>query len=76
MWSGCADAAEEAVHDRKESDHKHHQTNFFDLGELGVEMALVLSSVAILTKRPGYWYGGIAVGVVGMISVVVGLFPH
>src|ERR1041384_7927503 len=50
---------------QEHSKHKHHQADYFDLGELGVELALVLSSVAILTKRPGYWYGGIGIGLVG-----------
>ena len=44
------------------STHTHHQANFFDMGELGVELALVLSSVAILTKRASYWYAGLIVG--------------
>jgi hypothetical protein len=59
-----------------ESDHKHHQAYYFDLGELGVELALVLSSVAILTKRPGYWYGGIGVGAVGVVVVLLGFTAH
>jgi hypothetical protein len=64
---------EEAAHHGKDSDHKHHQAFYFDLGELCVELALVLSSVAILTKRPGYWYGGIGVG---LIVVAMGFFAH
>ena len=58
------------------SKHKHHQAFFFDLGELGVEMAMVLSSVAILTKRPNYWYGGLLLGVAGLVSVALGFFAH
>jgi hypothetical protein len=67
---------EEAKKNNEQSEHAHHQANFFDLGELGVELALVLSSVAILTKRPGYWYGGLAVGAVGLVMVVLGFFAH
>ena len=40
---------------------------FFDLGELGVELALVLSSIAILTKAAGYWYGGLVVCAAGLV---------
>ena len=36
------------------------------LGELGIELALVLCSVAVLTKRPGFWYSGMAFGLVGL----------
>jgi hypothetical protein len=59
---------------QKKSEHKHHQAAYFDLGELGVELALVLCSVAILTKRPPFWFGGLAVGGVGLVVVLVGLF--
>jgi hypothetical protein len=67
---------EEATENRHKSDHKHHQAFYFDLGELGVELALVLSSVAILTKRPGYWYSGLGVGLVGLFAVALGFFAH
>jgi hypothetical protein len=54
----------EALHHSHEA---HGMSNRFDFGELGVEMALVLCSVAVLTKRKSFWYGGIAVGVVGLV---------
>ncbi len=65
---------EKAEDYRKKSSHYHHQADFFDLGELGVELALVLCSVAILTKRPPFWYGGLAVGGVGLVVVLIGFF--
>jgi hypothetical protein len=67
---------EAAEKDQEKSEHKHHQADYFDLGELGVELALVLASVAILTKRAGYWYGGLALGAVGLVAVAVGFFVH
>jgi hypothetical protein len=63
--------AETYQHD---SEHKHHQATYFDLGELFVELALVLSSVAILTKRPGYWYAGMAVAALGVVLTLAGFF--
>jgi hypothetical protein len=68
--------AENGAQYQEKSEHKHHQADYFDFGELGVELALVLSSVAILSKRPGFWYGGIAVGLVGLAIVLMGFFPH
>src|SRR5262245_2725114 len=56
------------------STSKHHQADWFDLGELGVELALVLSSVAILTKGRPYWYAGLVLGVVGLVCVGIGFF--
>jgi hypothetical protein len=67
---------EEAENNTEKSIHKHHQADFFDMGELGVELALVLASVAILTKRSSYWYAGLAVGAIGLVCVARGFFVH
>lgn len=50
---------------QKESEHAHDRADRYDLGELGVELALVLCSLAVLTKRPLFWYVGIGIGVLG-----------
>jgi hypothetical protein len=51
----------------------HHSANFFDVGELCLALALVLCSVSLLTKRPAFWWFGLAIGVIGL-AVVVGGF--
>ncbi|MBV9124179.1 MAG: DUF4337 domain-containing protein [Planctomycetes bacterium] len=69
-----AQEAEEAAENKlKESEETHHQGNRFDQGELAVELALVLCSVAILVKGRGFWYAGLAVGLVGAGLIVWGL---
>jgi len=45
----------------------HARSTRFDLGELGIELALVLCSIAVLTKRAGFWYSGMVIGVVGAV---------
>ena len=50
-----------------ESYAARHRGDRLDLAELAVELALVLCSIAVLTKLPSFWYGGIASGVVGAI---------
>ena len=65
---------ERAEQYQHKSDHKHHQATYFDLGELFVELALVLCSVAILTKRTGYWHGGMAVAALGIVLTLAGFF--
>jgi hypothetical protein len=57
----------------EKSEHMHHKGTLYDLGEMGVELALVVCSVAILTKRKEFWYGGIALGAVGAIISLIGL---
>ena len=56
-----------------ESKHAHHRGDRFDVAELGVELALVLCSIAVLTKQRGFWFAGITVGVVGAAGVLWGL---
>ena len=55
----------EAEKHMDESHHVHHRADRFDYGELGIELALVLCSVAVLTKQRGFWFAGIVSAVVG-----------
>jgi len=57
----------QAEHRQTESEHAHHRADRYDLGELGIELALVLCSLAVLTKRPRFWHVGIGFGVLGAI---------
>jgi hypothetical protein len=55
----------------------HERAARYDLGELFVEVALVLCSIAILTKRKSFWFVGMAVcafGAAVAISGLMGLF--
>jgi cell division protein FtsL len=60
----------------KEAAHAHHMSDRFDLGELGVELALVFCSLAVLTKRKDFWYGGIGVGTVGFVVAMSAYLIH
>jgi hypothetical protein len=60
----------------KKSEEAHHRADRFDLGELGVEFALVLCSVALLTKRREFWLAGIFSCLLGASVAVSGLFMH
>jgi hypothetical protein len=73
-----AHEAEELQHEsteKLEDSHKIHlKSNRFDLSELGVEMALVLCSIAVLTKLRMFWYSGIGFGLVGLAVALTALF--
>jgi hypothetical protein len=62
----------------QQSHFVHEKGNRFDLGELAVELGLVLCSVAVLMKRAAFWYGGMAAAAVGVVVAlsVVFLTPH
>jgi hypothetical protein len=61
-----AEGLEKQAEEKKaESEHMHHRAERLDLGHLGLEMGLVLCSIALLARFKGFWLAGIAVGVVG-----------
>lgn len=55
-----------------ESHLVHLKADRFDLGELGVQLAIVLASLAILTKSKSMWYGGLACGLLGALVALSG----
>jgi len=50
---------EQSKHLRNQSTHIHHAGTWYDMAELCVEIALVLCSIAILTKKRNFWYAGL-----------------
>ena len=54
----------------------HHLGDRYDMAELGVEIGLVLCSLAVLTKRRGFWYAGMLCGAVGVVLMGVGLYQQ
>jgi hypothetical protein len=57
--------------------HKYHdRAAWFDLGELGLELGLILCSIAILTKRTAFWYSGIAAALIGLAVALSGFIPR
>jgi hypothetical protein len=55
-----------AVEEKETSEAHHHRAFYLDLGELGIQLALVLCTIAILTKRSPFWLAGIVIGVIGL----------
>jgi len=48
----------------------------FDLSEVFLEIALVITSITLLSKKRGFWYGGIVLGIIGTGVAVTGLLLH
>jgi hypothetical protein len=57
---------------REESHVVHERVTRYDYGEVGLELAMILCSVAVLTKRRWSWYAGILCGLFGMMVVISG----
>jgi hypothetical protein len=65
---------EDKTKDRKaESLRLHHVSNWYDLGELAIEIALVFCAIAVLTKRNDFWLAGMGVGTIGVVVAVIGV---
>jgi hypothetical protein len=48
----------------------------YDLGEALLEIAVVLSSITLLTRQKGYFLFGLMVGVVGLLAAASALLIH
>jgi hypothetical protein len=48
----------------------------FDAGEVILEIALIICSLTLLTKKTAFWYSGIAIGVVGLFVGLSGFLVH
>jgi uncharacterized protein DUF4337 len=52
------------------------RANRFDLGEVFLEIGLVVTSITLLTRRKAFWYLGLVCAAVGMGATVSGFFLH
>src|SRR5215467_15261833 len=59
-----------------ERDRAMHRADRFDLGEVLLEIGLVICSLTLLAKRKIFWFGGIFVGAIGFAVAVSGFLMH
>ncbi len=52
------------------------KANRFNLGEVFLEIALVVTSITLLTTNRGYWVMGLAFAALGVIVAATGLLVH
>ncbi len=60
----------------QETNAERRKADRFDLGEGLLEIALVIVSITLMTRRRGYWLFGIALGVAGVVVAATGLLVH
>ena len=69
------DDFEKLAKDKLTASHLTHQRSArFDLGELGLQLGVVLCSLAILTKKRLFWLVGILCSVAGLGVALSGVF--
>jgi len=57
-------------------DRAMHRADRFDLGEVLLEIGLVISSLTLLARKRIFWFGGILVGAIGIAVAISGLLMH
>jgi len=55
---------------------EQRHANYFDLGEVLLEAALVICSITVLTRKRFFWYLGTALGLIGLGIGITGLLVH
>src|SRR5262245_20170546 len=56
------------------SEDAHHRGDRLDLGELGLQLGVVLCSLAILTRSRSFWFAGLACSLVRLLVALTGVF--
>ena len=68
------DIQSEAQQLEKEVATQQHKANRFDLGEVCLEMGIVLTSLTLLTRRKLFWQLGVLAGLVGLVIAASGFW--
>lgn len=62
---------------RDESEYVHHQADWIDIGHLLAEVALVLCSITLLTKKRIFWYTGLLAAAMAVgLTLSAHVLPH
>lgn len=70
------DIQAEAKHIEDEVLVAQRRADRFDLGEVFLEIALVITSITLLSGRRIFWYLGLVLGVIGIVAAGTGLLIH
>jgi len=70
------DLEAEAKKLESEAEKEHKRADRYDLGEVFLEIALVVTSITLLSGRQAFWFAGIVIGAVGVFIAATGLLIH
>ena len=72
--SDLADSQKTAEGFQHDVEHAEAQANRYDLGEALLQIAVVLSSITLFTRRRSWFFTGLALGAAGLVIAGSGLF--
>ena len=58
---------------QNEADQESRRADRFDLGEVFLEIALVVTSITLLTRRRLFWYSGLIFSAIGVVAALTSL---
>ena len=67
-----SEASNEAHKLENEAKVEHRRADRYDLSEALVEIALVITSITLLSKRRVFWFIGIIIGIGGIVLAITG----
>jgi hypothetical protein len=70
------EASEQAKDLEKERNVAGRKGDRFDAAEVILEIALIICSLTLLTKKKAFWFTGIGLGLVGLMVTVSGFLLH
>jgi hypothetical protein len=70
------DVTQAAQNYEKQAEHNERKGSRYDLGEVCLEAALVITSITLITRRKLFWGMGSALAVVGLIIAITGSWTH
>ena len=70
------EASEQAKELEKERESSGRRADRYEAGEVILEIALIICSLALLTKKRIFWLSGIALGLIGLGTTLSGFLIH
>ena len=64
------DLQEQALELERDAKLESRRADRYDLGEVFLEIALVVTSITLLSRRRAFWYAGVVLGIIGVIVAV------
>jgi hypothetical protein len=61
---------------QQEGEQERQRANRYDLGEVVLEIGLVITSITLLSGRRSFWMLGMMLGVVGLVVAATGVLIH
>ena len=76
-WKSDLVEEQEKAHEyEREVTHAEHQAAHYDLGEALLQIAVVLASITLFTRRRSYFFLGLTFGIIGILIAATAVFVH